>query len=370
MHDNLPKLFQPIDLGPTSLSNRIVMAPLTRSRADENDAPREMHVEYYRQRATAGLIIAEATQITQQGKGYAFTPGIHSDLQVERWQKVTDAVHEAGGKMFLQLWHVGRISHPDLQPNGGLPVAPSAVKPDVKAFTETGFKDIPEPRALAADELPGIVEDYRRAAQNAKNAGFDGVEVHSANGYLLDQFLRDKTNRRHDTFGGSIDNRMRFPLQVVDAVTEVWGPEHVGIRISPVSPANDCADSDPEPLFRAYVRELSERGLAYLHVIEGATRGPRQVEGAFDVTTLKQEFSGLYIGNNGYDRALAISAVEEGKTDLVAFGRPFISNPDLVERLKSNAPLAEWDETTFYGGGEHGYTDYPPLSAGARAAQA
>jgi len=370
MPDLSPKLFQPVDLGPTRLANRIAMAPLTRSRADENDAPRAMHVEYYRQRASAGLVIAEATQITQQGKGYAWTPGIHSDLQVERWREVTDAVHEAGGKMFLQLWHVGRISHPDLQPGGGLPVAPSAVKPDAKAFTETGFKDIPEPRALAADELPGIVEDYRVAAANAKRAGFDGVEIHSANGYLLDQFLRDKTNRRHDTFGGSIDNRMRFPLQVVDAVVEVWGAERVGIRISPVSPANDCADSDPEPLFRAYVRELSERGLAYLHVIEGATRGPRHPEGAFDVTTLRRDFAGIYMGNNCYDRDLAISAVEEGKADLVAFGRPFISNPDLVERLKADAPLAEWDETTFYGGDERGYTDYPALASGAQAAQA
>ncbi|MCT8267521.1 alkene reductase [Afifella sp. JA880] len=368
MSETLSKLFQPIDLGPVPLANRIVMAPLTRSRADENDAPRDWHVEYYRQRASAGLIIAEATQITQQGKGYAWTPGIHSDLQVERWRAVTDAVHDAGGKIVLQLWHVGRISHPDLQPNGQLPVAPSPVKPNVKAFTEEGFKDAVEPRALSADELPGIVEDYRKAAANAQRAGFDGVEIHSANGYLLDQFLRDKTNKRHDTYGGSLDNRMRFPLQVVDAVVDVWGPERVGIRISPVSPANDIADSDPEMLFRAYVRELSERRLVYLHVIEGETRGARQPDGQFDVTTLKRDFAGLYIGNNGYTRELAISAVDEGKADLVAFGRPFISNPDLVERLKRNAPLAEPDQATFYGGDEHGYTDYPTLSAETESA--
>ncbi|WP_026378977.1 alkene reductase [Afifella pfennigii] len=370
MHANLPKLFQPIDLGPVRLSNRIVMTPLTRSRADADDAPHDLHVEYYRQRASAGIIVAEASQVSPQGKGYIATPGIHSELQVERWRKVTDAVHAAGGRMFLQLWHVGRISHPDLQPDGELPVAPSAVRPQAQAFTADGFKDIPTPRPLEAGELAGIVEDYRRAAENAKRAGFDGVEIHSANGYLLDQFLRDKTNRREDAYGGSIENRMRFPLQVVDAVVDVFGAARVGIRISPVSPANDIADSDPEPLFGAYVRALSERGLVYLHVIEGATRGPRSVEGQFDPATLKADFAGLYMGNNGYDRALAVAAVEEGRADLVAFGRPFISNPDLVERLKLQAPLAAFDETTFYGGGEKGYTDYPRLAEGQRAARA
>ncbi|MCF3936193.1 alkene reductase [Acuticoccus sp. M5D2P5] len=355
------ELFAPIDMGPIHLANRIVMAPLTRSRAGKGDVPQAMHVTYYRQRASAGLIISEATQISPEGKGYAWTPGIHSAEQVEGWKHVTDAVHEAGGKMVLQLWHVGRISHPDLQPGGALPVAPSAVKPEMKAFTEAGFKDISTPRALEASELPRIVEDFRNAATNAKTAGFDGVEIHSANGYLLHQFLADKTNRRDDDYGGSIENRMRFPLEVVDAVVGVWGAERVGIRISPVSPANDIADSDPGSLFTAYTKALSKRGLAYLHVIEGATRGERD-PAVFKPWTLKEDFSGLYMGNNNYTRALAIERVADGLADLVCFGRPFISNPDLVERLKLNAPLAKWDEATFYGGNEIGYTDYPPLT--------
>ncbi|WP_108659214.1 alkene reductase [Acuticoccus kandeliae] len=360
------KLFEPIEMGPNRLANRIVMAPLTRSRAGPGDVPTDMHVEYYRQRASAGLIISEGSQITQEGKGYAWTPGIHSPDQVEGWKRVTDAVHEAGGKIFIQLWHVGRVSHPDLQPGGALPVAPSAVRPNGKAFTADGFKDIPTPRVLAASELPRIAEDFAKAAENARAAGFDGAEIHSANGYLLHQFLADKTNLREDEFGGSIENRIRFPLEVVDAVTGVLGADRVGIRISPVSPANDVADSNPGPVFTAYTEALSARGLAYLHVIEGVTRGDRD-PAPFKPWTLKEHFSGLYMGNNSYTRDLAIERVEDGLADLVCFGRLFISNPDLVERLAIDAPLAEWDQSTFYGGDARGYVDYPALTEAERA---
>ncbi|UIJ70273.1 alkene reductase [Aurantimonas sp. HBX-1] len=360
------KLFEPFDLGPIQLSNRVVMAPLTRSRATDDGDLKDMHVEYYRQRAGAGLIITEATNISPEGRGYAWTPGIFTDRQVADWKRVTDAVHEEGGKIVMQLWHVGRVSHPDLQPGGALPVAPSAVKPEMTAFTNDGMKDIPVPRALDKDELPRVVADYVKAAENAKAAGFDGVEIHSANGYLLDQFLRDGANQRTDEYGGSIENRMRFPLQVVDAVVGVWGPERVGIRISPVSPANDLRDSNPEPLFTRYVEELSKRKLVYLHVIEGETRGNRDPD-KFKAWTLKEHFDGVYMGNNRYDRDLAIERVEKGETDLACIGRLFISNPDLVTRFVLNAPLAEWDEKTFYGGGEEGYIDYPSLSQEERA---
>ncbi|SJZ85688.1 alkene reductase [Consotaella salsifontis] len=361
-----PKLFEPIDLGPIKLKNRIAMAPLTRSRATSDGVPKAMHAEYYRQRASAGLIIAEATNISPEGRGYAWTPGIYSQEQVEGWKPVTDAVHQEGGRIFLQLWHVGRISHPDLQPGGALPVAPSAIKPRAQAFTEAGMQDIPTPRALDASELPRVVEDFVKAAENAKAAGFDGVEIHSANGYLLNQFLCDKTNKRDDEFGGSIENRMRFPLQVVDAVLGVWGGERTGIRISPVSPANDVADSNPGAVFTAYTDELSRRGLAYLHVIEGATRGDRD-PARFKPWSLKERFSGLYMANNGYTHDLAVERVEQGLTDIVCFGRPFISNPDLVARLALNAPLAPWDEATFYGGDEKGYIDYPALTPEEKA---
>ncbi len=354
-------LFQPVDLGPIQIQNRIVMAPLTRSRATPDGVPRDMHVEYYRQRATAGLIITEATNISGEGRGYAWTPGIWTDAQVEGWRKVTDAVHAEGGHIYLQLWHVGRVSHPDLQPGNALPVAPSAIAAKGQSFTEEGMKDMVTPRALSADELPRVVEDYRHAARQAKAAGFDGVEIHSANGYLLDQFLRDGANKRDDAFGGSVENRLRFPLQVVDAVVDVWGPERTGIRISPVSPANDLTDSDPKSVFLPYVEALSERRLAYLHVVEGATGGPREV-GGFDLSILREKFSGLYMGNNDYSPQLAAERVASGAIDLACFGRPFISNPDLVRRIALGAPLAPWDKSTFYGGDERGYTDYPPMT--------
>ncbi|KTQ85184.1 NADH:flavin oxidoreductase [Aureimonas ureilytica] len=355
------KIFEPFDLGPLHLSNRTVMAPLTRSRATSDGVPKEMHVEYYRQRAGAGLIISEATNISVEGRGYAWTPGIYSDEQVTAWKKVTDAVHAEGGKIVLQLWHVGRISHPDLQPDGQLPVAPSAVKPSGKAFTEEGFKDHVEPRALEESELPRLIQDYVRATRNARAAGFDGVEVHSANGYLLDQFLRDGTNTRTDRYGGSIENRMRFPLEVVDAVVAAWDKEHVGIRISPVTVMGGSSESDQQGLFNAYVEELDKRGLLYLHVIEGQTGGDRDKDG-FDYHALRQRFHGTYMGNNEYDIPLAQQRLEAGEIDLVCFGKLFISNPDLVTRIRLGAPLNDWDKDTFYGGDEHGYTDYPALT--------
>jgi len=359
-------LFQPVKLGPYTLANRIVMAPLTRSRANKDDAPYEMHAEYYGQRASAGLIISEATQISRQGKGYAYTPGIHSEAQVAGWKLVTDAVHARGGRIFLQIWHVGRISHPSLQENGTLPVAPSAVKPEGKAFTETGFVPFVTPRALELDELPGVIEQYRVAAENAKRAGFDGVEIHGANGYLLDQFLRDGTNKRTDAYGGSVENRARLLLEVTEAVAGVWGGDRVGIRLSPISPANDISDSNPDLIFSYVVEQLNRFGLAYLHLVEGATGSSRATTGAVDLQKLRRLFKGLYIANNLIDRETALEIRRNNTADLVAFGRPFISNPDLVERLRINAPLTPPDQATFYGGGAEGYTDYPFLGEAER----
>jgi len=357
-------LFQPVQMGAIMLANRIVMAPLTRSRAGAGDAQGPMNATYYAQRATAGLIISEATQISQQGKGYAWTPGIYTDAQVAGWRLVTDAVHAAGGKIVAQLWHVGRISHPDLQPGHGLPVGPSAIQPKGQAFTEDGFKPFVTPRALDIGELPGIVADYRHAAEQAKRAGFDGVEVHAANGYLLDQFMRDGTNLRTDEYGGSVENRARLALEATAAVVGVWGADRVGIRLSPVSPANDIADSDPLRTFGYVVAQLDRLGLAYLHCVEGATGGSRDdLPPGFTFAALRERFRGLYMANNGYDRALALQMRRDGQADLIAFGRPFIGNPDLVDRLRRNAPLVEPDKATFYGGGEKGYTDYPALAS-------
>jgi N-ethylmaleimide reductase len=369
MTDIPQDLFQPIALGPLTLPNRIVMAPLTRSRAGAGDVPGPVNAEYYAQRATAGLLIAEASQISQQGKGYAWTPGIETMDQVRGWKLVTSAVHAKGGRIFLQLWHVGRISHQDLQLNGALPVAPSAIRPEGQAFTEQGLKPHPTPRALETDELPGIVEMYRKAARNADHAGFDGVEIHAANGYLLHQFMATKTNHRTDGYGGSLDARLRLPLEVVAAVVDVLGGERVGIRISPVSPANDIADANPAETFTTFAQRLAPFGLAYLHVVEGATGGARDVA-PFDYAALKASFTGLYMANNGYDFAMGTAAIHTGAADLIAFGRPFIGNPDLVERYRTGAALNKDDKATWYGGDAHGYTDYPALShAQAEAAQ-
>ena len=354
-------LFQPFRLGDLTLPNRIVMAPLTRNRATHGtDAPNELASTYYRQRAGAGLIVSEATQISQQGQGYIWTPGLYSEAQAQGWREVTSAVHEANGHIFAQMWHVGRISHTSLQPNGGAPVAPSPIRAKTKTFIESGFAEVSEPRGLALPEIAGIVEDYAVAANNTRRAGFDGVEVHAANGYLIDQFLRDGTNKRDDVYGGSIENRARFALQAVDAALKVWPASRVGIRIAPVSPANDISDSDPAALFGYLVARLSERRLAFIHVIEGATQGDRNIA-PFDYGALRRAFSGAYIANNGYTRELALETLTAGAADLIAFGRPFISNPDLVERLRSGAELAPIDRATLYGGGAKGYTDYPAL---------
>jgi N-ethylmaleimide reductase len=355
-------LFVPFQFGSYKLSNRIVMAPLTRSRAQAGDLPSLLAAQYYRQRSTAGLIITEATQISAQGKGYAFTPGIYNNAQVEGWKSVTAAVHQDGGRIFLQLWHVGRISHPSLQPSHALPVAPSAIKPEGKAFTEGGFLPFVTPRALETSEIAGIVEQYHAASQYALDAGFDGVEIHAANGYLIDQFLRDSTNHRTDIYGGSLENRTRLLMEVTAAVASVWPADRVGVRLSPISPANDISDSDPATLFSYVVEQLSKFNLLYLHVIEGATGGSRSVEDGFDLQLLRKLFNGVYIGNNGYDREMAIAAREHNLVDMVAFGRPFISNPDLVARLKLNATLNKLDVDTLYGGGAKGYIDYPFLN--------
>jgi N-ethylmaleimide reductase len=363
MTDDAAQLFTPVTIGDLTLPNRIAMAPLTRNRAiDPNTTPSPLAPLYYRQRASAGLLITEASQISQQGQGYAWTPGSYTDEQVAAWKLVTEAVHEDDGHIFLQLWHVGRISHSSLQPNGGAPVAPSAIAARTPTFIESGaFAETSQPRALEASEIAGIVADYAHAAGCGRRAGFDGVELHGANGYLIDQFLRDGTNKRTDQYGGSIENRLRFALEVVDAVLKVWPPTRVGMRIAPVSPANDIADSNPTALFGALIEALSQRNLAYIHVVEGATGGPRDAHG-FDFLALRRAFSGAYIANNGYTRALAIEAIAQNRADMIAFGRPFISNPDLVERLRIDAPLAESDKATYYGGGAEGYVDYPALS--------
>lgn len=357
------KLFTPINAGALALKNRVVMAPLTRNRATpDGDVPNDLMAEYYRQRASAGLIITEASQISPEGKGYAWTPGIYSAAQVAGWKKITDTVHAAGGKIVLQMWHVGRISHTSLQPGGASPVAPSAIQADSMTFDGTAFVKVSPPRALDISEMPRLVEDYRKAAENAKAAGFDGVEVHAANGYLLEQFLRETVNHREDAYGGSVENRARLLIEVMDAVTGVWGADRVGIRLSPFSPANGIDIGNPMPVYSYVMERLNTYGLAYVHVIEGATRAARDVSADFSLETLKALFDGVYMGNNLYDRALAMEAVDSGAVDLVAFGRPFISNPDLVLRLERNAPLNEPDQTTFYGGGAKGYTDYPALS--------
>jgi N-ethylmaleimide reductase len=350
-------------MGSLTLANRIVMAPLTRSRAATGDVPTPLMSIYYTQRASAGLIISEASQISPQGKGYIQTPGIYSTEQIAGWKLVTDAVHAKGGKIVIQLWHVGRISHPALQEGGALPVAPSAVTPNGWVFTGQGKEDMVTPRALELAELPGIVANFKRAAQNAMAAGFDGVEIHAANGYLLDQFLRDKTNLRTDVYGGSIENRTRLLLDVTDAILEVWEKEHVGVRLSPLSTVNDIDDSNPEALFTHVVQQLARRDIGFLHVIEGMTGGPRTPGRPtdFDLDKLRRLFPNTYIANNGYTREMAIEARASNKADLIAFGKDFISNPDLVERLRRNAPLNALDATTLYGGDAHGYTDYPFL---------
>jgi N-ethylmaleimide reductase len=368
----MSSLFEPVQAGVLHLANRIVMAPLTRNRAP-GALPTALMATYYSQRASAGLIVTEATAISHQGQGYADVPGIWSAAQVAGWKKVTNAVHAEGGKIVVQLWHVGRVSHNDLQPDGQAPVAPSAItartktyliKDGIGAFVETSA-----PRALAIDELPGIVQDYRRAARNAIDAGFDGVEVHGANGYLLDQFLRSGSNHRSDAYGGPIENRARLLLEVMQAITAEIGGGRTGLRLSPVTPANDASDPLPQPLFDYVARQLAPLNLAYLHFIEGQTGGARdyvQGEQPFDYAALRTAYrgaggQGAWMVNNGYDKALAEQSLADG-ADLVAFGKLFIANPDLVQRLRRGAAFNTPDRSTFYGGGARGYTDYPALA--------
>jgi N-ethylmaleimide reductase len=362
------RLFEPYKLGPITLPNRLVMAPLTRNRALTGLVPNPLAIEYYGQRASAGLLVSEATQVSQQGQGYQDTPGIYSKEQVAGWRKVTDRVHERGGRIFLQLWHVGRISHVDLQENNQAPVAPSAIRAKGKTFVGGTFADVSEPRALALEEIPGIIESFRKGAANALAAGFDGVEVHGANGYLLEQFAKDGANKRTDAYGGGIGNRAKLMLEVAKAVAAEAGSERTGIRISPVTPANDISDSDTQPLYDYIVDGLNALKLVYIHVVEGATGGPRDIA-PFDYGSLRKRFSGAYIANNGYDFELASKVLAANEADLIAFGKPFISNPDLVERLKRGTPLTAPDKATFYGGGAKGYTDYPALGDSLQAAQ-
>ncbi|WP_411882934.1 alkene reductase [Polaromonas sp. YR568] len=368
----MPTLFDTNKAGDLELANRIVMAPLTRNRSP-NAIPPDIAQTYYAQRASAGLLITEATAISHQGQGYSDVPGLYGSEQLDSWKKVTHAVHEKGGKIVVQLWHVGRVSHTKLQPEGGKPVAPSAITAKTKTvLIEDGvptFVETSEPRALDAGELPGIVHTFAAAARNAvETAGFDGVEIHGANGYLLDQFLKDGSNKRTDDYGGSIENRARLLLEVTRAVADAVGGGKTGIRLSPVTPANDVNDSTPQALFEYVVKQLASLNLSYIHVIEGATGGPREIEDRpFDYKALKAAYrsaggKGAWMVNNGYDQALAEKAITDG-ADLVAFGKPYIANPDLVERLRAKAPLNTPDKNTFYGGREKGYTDYPALAA-------
>jgi N-ethylmaleimide reductase len=352
-------LFSPIQIGRYQLPNRIIMAPLTRMRAP-NSVPTKLMATYYAQRASAGLIISEATPISTQGVGYPDTPGIYTTQQVLAWQQITDAVHAKNGHIFLQLWHVGRISHPDFH-DGTLPVAPSAIAPVGNAITPTGFKPFVTPRDLALEELPDIIKDYRRAAKNALAAGFDGVEIHSANGYLLDQFLRDGSNQRTDQYGGSFENRVRLLLEVAKTVIDVCGSDRVGIRLSPSGTFNDMADSDPENLFVYLLKELSKLDLAYLHIVDALEGDIRHGAKVVNLETLRQAYQGKLIVCGGYDQTRAEHTIAQGKAEAVAFGQLYIANPDLVERFKLNAPLNEPDASTFYGGDENGYTDYPSL---------
>lgn len=356
-----PLLFQPYALGEITLANRVVMAPLTRNRASDGLVPSPFAAEYYAQRASAGLIIAEATQISAQAQGYQDTPGIYTDEQVAGWRQVTDAVHAKGGRIFLQIWHTGRVSHVSVQPGGQAPVAPSAIRAETKVFAGGTFVDVSEPRALELDEIPAIIADFRHAAANAIRAGFDGVEVHGANGYLLEQFAKDGANQRQDAYGGAIANRARLMLEAVQAVIDEIGAARTGVRISPVSPANGIADSDPQALYGYIVAELAKMSPVYLHVIEGATGGPRDVA-TFDYAKLRKLFGGTYMANNGYNGETAEQAVESGAADLISFGHDYVANPDLVERLKAGQPFAQLNRETLYGGGAEGYTDYPAFS--------
>jgi N-ethylmaleimide reductase len=354
-------IFSPFRLGPLELPNRAVMAPMTRNRAGPGNVPTALNATYYAQRAGAGLIVSEATHISPQGVGYPGTPGIHTAAQVAGWKLVTDAVHGAGGRIFLQLWHVGRISHPSLQPGGALPVAPSAIAPAGQAWTTNGMEAFVTPRALETSEIPGIVEDYRRGAANARDAGFDGVELHGANGYLIDQFLRDSTNQRTDRYGGSAANRARFLIEVTEALIGEWGGERVGVRLSPTNPYNDIADSNPAATFSTAARELNRLGVANLHIVEPGPGDPVAAGELPDIRFFRKIWRGPLIANKGYDLERANAVLREGTADLVSFAALYLANPDLDQRFRRGGPFNPPDRKTFYGGAAKGYTDYPAL---------
>lgn len=353
-------LFSQYELGSIKLSNRMVMAPMTRCRAVLGNVPNPLAITYYVQRSQAGLIITEGSQVSPQGVGYIRTPGIYSPEQVEGWREVTDAVHQAGGKIFLQLWHVGRVSHPDFL-NGELPVAPSALPVESEVHTPLGKKKIETPRALELDEIPNVINQFRRGAENAKVAGFDGVELHGANGYLLDQFLRDGSNRRTDQYGGSLQNRARFPLEVTKAVTDVWGADRVGYRISPHFQRHSMSDSNPRETFSYFAKELSNLKLGYLHMIERVGEPVLVAPEARFASIIRKIFKGTFMLNGGYSAEKGNEAIRNGEADLVSYGSLFLANPDLPDRFKRNAPLNTPDVETFYAGEERGYIDYPAL---------
>jgi N-ethylmaleimide reductase len=354
------ELFSSYRLGELELKNRMVLSPMTRSRAIGENVPNPLAATYYVQRASAGLIITEATQVSPQGVGYIRTPGLHSPAQVTGWRKVTDAVHQAGGTIFAQLWHVGRVSHPDFH-NGALPVAPSALEVAGEAFTTDGRVKIVTPRALELHELPGIVAQFQTAAENAKAAGFDGVELHGANGYLLDQFLRDGSNRRADAYGGSVRNRARFPLEVAEAVIGVWGSQRVGYKLSPYFAGYSMSDSNPIETFSYVADQLNRLGVGYLHVTEPIA-GPAPAGTVRVTPLLRDKFDGAMVVNGGYDAHSGDAAIARGEADLVAFGVPFLANPDLPARYRKNEMLNPADQATFYAGEEKGYIDYPALA--------
>ncbi|ODA29121.1 alkene reductase [Planctopirus hydrillae] len=358
----MSSLFTPRRLGTLELPNRMVMSPMTRCRSGENGVPTELNATYYRQRATAGLIVAEGTQVSPQGVGYPSTPGIHSLEQVSGWKRVTDAVHAAGGRIFLQLWHCGRVSHSFFH-NGELPVAPSPIAINGKTLQFRGDGGVPfeTPRPLETSEIPGVVDQYRQGAKNAKAAGFDGVEIHGAFGYLPDQFLQDGTNQRKDEYGGSVENRAKFLLEVTSAAMEAWGADRVGVKLSPSNTYNDMRDSDPIETFSFVVAALSKMGIGYVHIMEASDSDLRHGGKAIPVTTFRPHFEGTLIVNQDYDQAKAEAVLARGDADLVSFARLFLANPDLPKRFATEAPLNAADPATFYGGNEKGYTDYPFL---------
>lgn len=359
---NKNTLLTPFAIGKIELENRMVMAPMTRNRAGEGNVPTKLMAEYYRQRAGAGLIITEGSQISPQGMGYPATPGIYNEEQVEGWKQVIEAVHAKGGKIFIQLWHVGRISHPDFH-NGGLPVAPSAIRPAGQAFTYEGLKDFVTPRALETEEIKSIVEDYKNAAKNAKKAGFDGVEIHAANGYLIDQFLEDRTNHRTDKYGGSVENRARFLFEVLEATLQVWDSSEVGIRLSPSGLFNDMGDSDPRSIFNYVIEKLNAYNLSFLHLIEPLMPlddHPQLIKDVADY--YGKQYKGVRMVNGGFTKETGHEAIASEKTELVSFGIPYLANPDLEKRFEQGAELNAANKETFYGGNEVGYTDYPTLA--------